>query len=210
MNLRELQGRSVTLRGYFEANTDPSDLPVLVVEDVVNAEETTRAWTSEALKISASIPTRWGVAGTNFIVEFIPAGALRAVVSVVEREETPTPSGLSMNVGGAAAVRFIDEISGEQRIAIPRGTGYLELAFTPQGTEDLQVLRTEWNAFLRSVRVQGARQTTSRALGTLSSTSGILEGQPCGGPAGILCPGGQYCEITDLENSIGVCRRIEP
>ena len=38
VNLREFQGRSTALRGHYERNIDPEDLPVLVVESIVSSE----------------------------------------------------------------------------------------------------------------------------------------------------------------------------
>ena len=107
------------------------------------------------------------------------------------------------------AIRFLDELSGEQRLAVERSDGYLEIAFTPQHEDDLEQARAEWFAFLRSLKVSGRSASNNSRTGVSSMPAGSGEGQPCGGLAGILCPSGLYCEITDLEQNIGVCKQIE-
>ena len=210
VNLREFQGRSTALRGHFERNIDPSDLPVLVVESVVSSEETVREWSSYALSLHAQVPTRWGISGTGSAFAFIPVGSLSPLVRVEMIAEKPLPSGIALSVGGGKAIRFLDELSGEQHIAVERAGGYLEFAFTPQREDDLEQARTEWLAFLRSLRIGGIGATGSSSRAAVSSQSaGFRARQPCGGIAGILCPSGSYCAITDLEQNIGVCKKIE-
>lgn len=210
INLREFQGRSTALRGHFEHNIDPKDLPVLVVESIVSSEESVRPWNSTSLNVSAEVPTRWGTSGTDTSVAFIPVGSLHPVVSITMKADTPMPSGITLSVGGAKAIRFLDELSGEQRIAVERSGGYLEIAFTPQLEADLSSARSEWLAFLRSLKISGAVSAGGGSRSAVSSaSSGARDGQPCGGLAGILCPAGFYCAITDLEQNIGICRPIE-
>lgn len=209
INLREFEGRSTALKGHYERNIDPEDLPVLVVESIVSSEESVRPWSSSQLALSADVPTRWGVSGTGSMMAFIPVGSLHPVVSLQMMTDKPMPSGITMSVGGARAIRFLDELSGEQRIAVERSGGYLEVAFTPQLEDDSALARSEWLAFLRSLRIGGAVGVGSSRAAVSSASSGAREGQPCGGLAGILCPAGFYCAITDLEQNIGVCRTIE-
>jgi hypothetical protein len=209
VNLREFQGRSTALRGYFERNIDAEDLPVLVVESIVSSEEVVREWSSATLSVQAQIPIRWGLSGTGMSVSFIPLGSLHPIVSLQMVVDKPLPSGITLNVGNARAIRFLDELSGEQRIAVERAGGYLAIAFTPQREDDLEQARTEWLAFLRSLRIGGAAAVGSSRAAVSSTSIGSRDGQPCGGIAGILCPSGLYCAITDLEQNIGVCRKIE-
>ena len=211
VNLREFQGRSVTLKGRYQRNIDPHDLPVFVVEDIVQSEQETREWHSDALRVTGQVPSRWGISGTGTAVTFIPAGSLTPVVSLLPLDQEPVPSGIALTVGNAKAIRFFDEISGEQRIAVARGQGYLEIAYTPQGHDDPEELRAEWLAFLRTLVIEGAVSTSSssRTAGSSSSGGSAQEGQPCGGPAGILCPTGMFCAITDIDLNVGVCKRIK-
>ncbi|TSC57938.1 MAG: hypothetical protein Greene041662_848 [Candidatus Peregrinibacteria bacterium Greene0416_62] len=209
VNLREFQGRTTALRGHFEHNIDGEDLPVLVVESIVSSQDSMREWSSTPLSVSAQVPIRWGIAGTGTSMAFIPAGSLSALVSLQIISGKPLPSGITLSVGGSKAIRFLDELSGEQRLAVERRDGYLEIAFTPQREENLEQARVEWLAFLRSLRIGGTASTGSSSAAATSSTGVSQEGQPCGGLAGILCPAGSYCEITDLDQNIGVCRRME-
>lgn len=209
VNLRAFQGRSTALRGRFERNIDPKDLPVFIVERVVSSEETVRDWSSTALLVSAQLPIRWGLSGTGASVAFIPVGSFIPLVSLQMVTDRPLPSGITLNVSGGRGIRFLDELSGEQRIAVERAEGYLEIAFTPQREDDLEQARAEWLAFLRSLRIGDMVMTGSSRGARSSASSGSREGQPCGGIAGILCPAGFYCAITDLDQNIGVCRKLQ-
>jgi hypothetical protein len=194
------------VRGHFERNIDVGDLPVFVVESVVSSDETVRPWESAALGITAVIPARWGIS-----ISFIPAGSLSPVVGIAAVMEREIPSGIALTVGGDRAIRFLDDISGEQRIAIEQSSGYLELSFTPQHESDPVMARAEWMAFLRSVRVKGAIAVGNDEVVSSadSSTAPVRDRLPCGGVAGILCPAEQYCEITDLDQNIGICRSLD-
>jgi len=201
--LRDVQGRLAVLRGVYERNIDASDLPVFVVSVVASAEEATRDWQDTAMGIRAVIPSRWGVSRVQASLAFIPAGSLMPIVSVAQVGERPVPSGVALTVGGAPAIRFFDDISGEQRIAVPVEKGYIEIAYTPKSEADQDLARAEWLAFLRSIRITRASAASQPSP---TSSSAFRDRSPCGGIAGILCPSGQFCEITDLELNIGVCR----
>lgn len=208
--LREFQGRTTAMRGHFERNIDVRDLPVFVVESVVSSDETFRSWSSAALGMDANIPTRWGVSATqNDGVMFIPAGSLSPLVGITRFSESPLPSGIALSIDGGRAIRFLDDISGEQRIAVEQTSGYLELSFTPQHEPDLVAARAEWMAFLRSVKVKGIAPASSSSRTSASDGSPVRDRTPCGGVAGILCPSGQYCEITDLDQNVGICRSMD-
>lgn len=210
VNLRQFQGRTAALKGHYERNTDPEDLPVLIVQNVVSSEESVHPWSSPSLSLSGDIPSLWGVTGTGDTVAFIPAGSLHPVVTVRMITSTSLPNGVTLRIGGRSAIRFLDELSGEQRLGIELNGGYLELAFTPQHQTDPEQSRADWLAFLKSLKVFGAigRGSSRQAMSSAVSTA-TREGQHCGGLAGILCPSGQYCAITDLEQNIGVCRKIQ-
>ncbi len=208
--LREFQGRTTALRGHFERNIDERDLPVFVVESVVSSDQTVRPWKSEDLGIEATIPTRWGVSlGEDGRTLFIPAGSLTPIAAITRFTDRDYPSGIALSIGGGRAIRFLDDISGEQRIAIEQPSGYLELSFTPQHETDPAAARAEWLAFLRSLKVKGIAPASLSSSRTSPSDAPIRDRTPCGGVAGILCPSGQYCEITDLDQNVGICRSMD-
>jgi hypothetical protein len=210
VNLREFQGRTIAVRGQYVRNIDPRDLPVFVVEGVTSAQNSVRPWRHDRLQMTADIPANWGIAESGGSVHLIPIGSLGPVISVRNVLGSQLPSGIAMTVGGAKTIRFLDELSGEQRLAVLRENGYIELAFTPQHFGDGDDLRAQWLAFLRSVKISGVEPPSSASRKNGSAASALREGQHCGGIAGVLCPSGQYCAITDRELNIGVCRRVEP
>ena len=207
--LREFQGRTTALRGHFEHNIDPRDLPVFIVESVLSSEETVRAWASPDSRVQANIPTRWGLSMDAETTHFIPAGSLHPVVSIVFLRDKSLPSGIALTVGDSRAIRFLDDISGEQRIAVEQPGGYLEVSFTPQRESDPELARSEWLTFLRSIRLRDVITVGNAASSRVSGATASRDRQPCGGVAGVLCPPGQFCEITDLDQNIGLCRSVE-
>jgi hypothetical protein len=61
---------------------------------------------------------------------------------------------------------------------------------------------------IRGLRFSSSSSATAvyqGGSGAVTSVAGI----PCGGAAGILCPSGQYCEITDSASNIGRCRAVQ-
>jgi hypothetical protein len=50
--------------------------------------------------------------------------------------------------------------------------------------------------------------SSSSSSSTAQTGSGAIIGKPCGGTAGILCPPGEYCEISNFKENIGRCRKI--
>jgi hypothetical protein len=65
---------------------------------------------------------------------------------------------------------------------------------------------------LHSVVFSSDASSSSSSLSQGSSLSAAATGSgaglPCGGTAGILCPGGFYCDITDVANNVGRCKKI--
>jgi hypothetical protein len=77
---------------------------------------------------------------------------------------------------------------------------------TPEINGKTYATPAEFRRFLQSVIFQ--KKSSSSAATTMSG-SNASAGIPCGGTAGILCPAGQYCEITDSATNIGRCRSVK-
>lgn len=205
VNLRRYAGRSLTVRGAYETNLDPSLPPVLVVQEVLQAEDVSRVWSSDALRISLRIPSAWGVMEAGQRVEFLPSGSLTAVVGISASAD-PLPVGTPIVIDQRKAVRAIDPNTGRQTVIIERGSDRVVLTFTPEAyTGDQEALRTEWLSLLQTINLSNIATSVSSVAPT---GTGSVSGAPCGGSAGVLCPAGHYCEINDTTNNIGVCKKL--
>jgi len=99
----------------------------------------------------------------------------------------------------------VDEASGNQWVYLERGERMLTFSFAPGDHEHPDKLREEWLNMLNSVVLNNKRGAVPT---TPSTGTGGVGGMPCGGTAGILCPTGFYCDVTHLEENVGVCRRM--
>ncbi len=202
-NLRQLQNKLVTLTGILELNADPYDLPVFVVKDIVDIEETVQTVRIPGLKMTLQIPVEWRKVPAGGETQFFHEDG-EIIATIFKERETDLPEGgVPMVIGAERAVRLIDEFSGNQIVTVKRGEVLITLFYTPKKRADAERLRAQWLEVLNSV------EFTEKSLGDddVPTGTGSL-GIPCGGIAGILCPDGQYCNIDNMEENIGHCRAI--
>jgi hypothetical protein len=235
VNLRQYENKEVQMRGTYEANTDPTDMPVLVVQEVVGGlASTTRAWTIPALGISLTTPKEWKGKIMGDTAAFTGSGSETPILTVFrEGEDKLLASASSSSAAGVRistftmgirhVVRSYNQETGNERVQIdlrPVETDatrdILTLLFTP--TDEVQLDPEGWKALtdgiVRSVVFAGDASSSSLSSSASSQTvapatgSGAGAGSPCGGDAGILCPLGYYCNITDLKANTGVCQKL--
>ncbi|TSC79663.1 MAG: hypothetical protein G01um101425_594 [Candidatus Peregrinibacteria bacterium Gr01-1014_25] len=205
LNLRSFEGRAVAIHGRLEANIDPDALPVLVVERIDAAPADDHVVNVAPLHMKLSVPRDWlqgtGTAsGTRF------AMADGTVVLVVIKEHGALPSkGDTLVIAGRKAARILGD-RGREDIVIAMPNGILRLSLTPPLSGAYQ---TDWHAaFTHLLSTIAFTATPSSASGSMIPASGSgATGTPCGGPAGILCPAGSYCQVTDRAANIGVCTK---
>ncbi len=204
VSLRRYEGKRVTLRGILEANTVPREYPVLVVEVVESVEETTEEHPIRMFNLLLRTPMEWERKTVGEEVRFFPQGASEPLVTLRSSpvEEFPE-GGIPLVISGNRAERLIDEFSGAHFVFVDLGGGrILTISFTPRPEAgDPEVQRSEFLSLLNSIEfLEEKRPEVQTGTGSL--------GSPCGGTAGILCPPGFLCEVTDLKENIGRCRRI--
>lgn len=205
INLRQYQGKRLTVRGVLEHNTDPQDLPVLVVDSVVDVEETTTEHYLEDLRLSLVAPIHWKYVKREGKHQFRLEEETEPLLLLHEEEEEELPEGgVPMVIDATRAVRLRDELTGTLIIAVKRPSTILTFQFQPGSAIRAERLEKNFLSLLDSVELD-AEPKDERTTATGSTP---VRGKPCGGIAGILCPDGQYCEITNFEENIGRCRSL--
>ena len=202
VNLRPFENRAVGVRGIFEQNADPSLPPVLVVSSITPVREDMQKYSIPSLGLTCLAPEAWKMVTERGVTKFLLEGIADPIVIIaVDPSITDLPSGSPFLVDGRHATRSFDAAAGSDRTVVDLGSGFLSLRFHPTKEQDADALRAQWFNFLTSVRFS--------ASGTASgSVTGSGSGVPCGGTAGILCPGGEYCAVTDFKENIGRCKPI--
>ncbi|MBI3331366.1 hypothetical protein HYZ99_00215 [Candidatus Peregrinibacteria bacterium] len=230
VNLRDFEEHEVMVRGIFEHNTDPTAAPVLVVEEIVKDELSTRAWSLPLLSITFEVPKDWVGAVTGDHASFTASGSLKTVLNVYARPLDDAPF-QAMNgpaeqedreimpivIASKRALRVLDEATGAQSIYIDLGATMenpalrvITFEYDPPATLTEPQAREVMLRLIRSISLGASKSSASSSRGRSTGTGSSLEneGAPCGGTAGVLCPSGYYCDVTDLEANIGRCKKI--
>jgi hypothetical protein len=204
VNLRHFEDVEAIVTGHLEPNIDPESPAVLVASGVTLVEIELRTWTVPAFNLTIDTPPDWNPTFFPDGVRFSQTGS-SVILSIHPSSQPALPSGNSHQVAGYPGVVVTG--SGMQTLFLRRGAQILTFEYhesvAPSARGDL-FLR-----MLRSVKftaASSARSATSATTGTGSSTA---MGVPCGGPAGVLCPAGQFCEVTDTATNIGHCRALK-
>lgn len=146
---------------------------------------------------------------------------------------TPSPDAdvAPILIGSTRAVRMLEHGTGVQRISFlhentatppaPRSPGeggnpipptesgaivhdVLTFVYTPL-PDTPEELDAVFLSIIHSIAFSGQRAASSASNSVVPPPDA---GNACGGPAGILCPAGAYCEVTDLATNIGRCRKL--
>lgn len=230
VNLGKFEGREVELQGTVEANTDSSDMPVLVVSAVTGGPSVlNHTWEIPSLGITLETPGEWKGKISGDTAQFTGSGSNEPIFTVflegddrlkvsVETGSTVTKS--TLQIGRYTAERLLNTQTNSERIEIDLRPAVadskkdvLTLLFTP--TEEAGIDPSEWDAMktdiLHSLKFTfGSSSSSSHSFG-LSQSGSIIHtgsgaGMPCGGTAGVLCPQGFRCEITDATSNTGLCQ----
>jgi len=205
VNLRDFDHLEVGLTGTIERNTDPGALPVLIATRVTPVTIPADHWELKSLNILLDTPDGWDRKEFDDGVQFTLTGSTTTRLRIVPSTLTQLPGGTPLTVGGFRAVRIAGE-RGVQTVHVQNGRSILSFVFTlddADGTSSGRVL----TQVLRSVSFGGQKSSVQSSFKAGTGTTQL--GKPCGGPAGVLCPGGSYCAISDSASGIGNCRSLQ-
>jgi len=210
VNLRSFELTTVGVTGSFERNTDPADLPVFIATSVRPVEIPAHSVDVPSVGLTVRVPMEWNMKTFDDGVSFSLTGATTPFLRIMKTSLTRLPSeGRPILVGGYDAVR----VDGKDGQAVFVQSGRVILSFTWTSRDDsqdaafAQLLRT---AVVRGNGSSSSATTMTGGIFVLPSTSSAgsaasLSGpRPCGGPAGVLCPAGTYCNVTETDG-VGTC-----
>ncbi|OGJ56617.1 hypothetical protein A3D88_02455 [Candidatus Peribacteria bacterium RIFCSPHIGHO2_02_FULL_52_16] len=234
VDLRDYVGSRATVKGKVQANTDAKWLPVLTVEEITEQSEGQTVHVFSALGISLQVPATWQlhIQGSGSI--FNLPGSLQPILTIMEEDFEDIPYDFfgdssteekemtPVIIASKRALRVTEKSTGILSIHIDRGIStaatkkrVITIQFTPENPEDAKASHELFLRIIQSLKFTGeARSSASTAAskGTDTSSSAGSDsspaaGKPCGGPAGILCPTGFYCDVQDLQTNIGKCKK---
>ncbi len=202
VNLRHFEDVEAVVTGHLEPNIDPDSPAVLVASGVTLIEIPLRAWTVPAFGFFIDTPPDWNPAFFPDGVRFSQTGS-EVILSIHPSLQPALPSGNAQQVAGYPGV--IVTGSGMQTLFLRRGTQILTFEYH----ESASARGDLFLRILRSVRFHAMSSARSVMSSTTTGAVSSAMGAPCGGPAGILCPSGQFCEVTDTATNIGRCRALK-
>lgn len=220
-NLRDYEGVEVVITGLLEENIDPDALPVLVASGVTLVKQLGTNWLYPSLGLSFDTPSGWSGSLLQDEMEFVAFEGSSAIALRVS-----SASGQKLPIGGNAL--WIDSrpavrVHGTTETTLWVQNGKMVIVFSFPTDADAEWMPTpeEIQWVIRSIRFTGIPKSSSsrasQSMQSVSSTSAksgasaassVGVGSPCGGAAGILCPSGQYCEVSDRVTDIGRCRPV--
>ena len=221
INLRRYEQKKLVLEGELSHNVDPEFLPVLEVTQIIEVlEEQMKEWQLRSLGLTLEMPETWNGRVKEGEASFQPPNSTHNAIAIIrmksvtgalveEDTEEESPHGLSAEqagtpivVGKKRALRIFYDETGNQEVIVERTGHSIIFSLNMEEFDQPELLRETWLAMLNSIVFDEDKpEDTYRQTGTGA-------GMPCGGPAGILCPPNFYCDVTHLQENIGVCKRM--
>jgi hypothetical protein len=208
VDLNAYSGKRVAVRGEVSPNTHKKFLPIFRVDEVNVVgdikEVDVQEYTVSSLHLSLEAPRSWVSDLSDGRLTFSLPEESGPFVAVELRVVDLFPEGLHVRIDGQNGVRIVDEETGVHTVFVDTGADDATLfIFAPKGEESL-LLRDAFYTMLRSVDFDEIKNGDNSEDPEDISGSGI----PCGGPAGVLCPEGEYCKVREIDTGIGVCRQL--
>lgn len=207
-NLREYEGRIVSVRGTLEQNTKKGDLPFIIAESISSnvGGEGLRIWNIPALNLRVTTPEPWKGKIQGSTASFGLEGEANPLLTIRLMSGTTLPKGSSFYVKNRPAVKTEPESSTVQEIYVLERSTILQIHFDPStqksitSADEARVLTAEFDRVLSELSFLTDTKLKSLTTGSGSHTA-------CGGPAGILCETGFYCDVGQGTEGIGICKK---
>jgi len=204
VRLNDFEEMNVVVEGELTPNTHSRFLPVIQVMSTKkvgsSAQEQMERYAVTVLGLSLDAPTRWKSAVTDSRLTFALSTEEQPFIAIEESSMPDLPEGIPVRIGSRNGIRSVE--SGVHRVYVSlEEQNAILFTFGPKGNESA-MLRDAFYTMLKSVVFDASAQQSS------SSSAFAGSRQPCGGPAAVLCPQGEYCEVREIDTGIGVCRAL--
>jgi hypothetical protein len=211
---------------------------LVVTRVLKSTNEDVRSWSMPDLQLTFSVPSDWKGQITGDTARFREEGVTFPRLQVFVRDQAMLPfefssiklrdgtAGLSLTpvvIDGRRGARIENKDEKTVQIfmeRIIRTTTTLDVArtqaivFSFSSGDESKIDPLMMEHILDSIQFTAGSDRSTAGSGSSISDDGMMQGsgsmlgKPCGGPAGILCPSGFYCEVTDPAIDIGSCRRL--
>ncbi len=227
VDLFDHENHPITVRGTFVANNEVDLPPVLVISSVDDALADLKPVDIPSLQVVLSVPSSWRASTAKSITTFTMSGAGIPPLTVFRENlrdlsydwlGAHTGTGdvalLPYSVSQQRAVRKRDDrtvgVSVEERSGTLHDATVITFLFSRGTVEQPLVTDDLVERILRSVRILSAREVSSspksESVQTASGKTVAKPNGPCGGSAGLLCPSGQYCDMSLAVEGVGRCQ----
>lgn len=203
VSLKNLEGERVGLHGVLSYNLDRNDLPVLRVDHVSVSRIAGTSVSLPAFQMRIVLPSGWQKNEAAGVLLLSPLGALSPLLSIAKANDTVLPEGISLFLGGHKAVRTLKADNTEDFFIETAGGIVKVSTLAVVGTGTGSTIASDLSGILKSIQFDAVRASSSSSLGAGSSVGKTY----CGGAAGILCPQGSFCVITDAASNTGFCQQ---
>lgn len=203
VDLRAFEGRTVGVQGTVGRNISPDDLAVFSVQTVTTAAPVQgKSVSIPALRVQLTVPLAWQQTLDGAATVLSASGA-QVLLRIGPSPLASLPEdGVRLLLAGRKAARTFS-VTGVEQLTVD-AYGKLVLIESPPFAVGDPALVKEREAVLQSIVFTGASQASSSAASAGSSKAPAY----CGGAAGILCPQGSVCIITDAKDNVGFCKKI--
>lgn len=206
-NMSALEGQTVYVQGTLEANTTP-DLPVIMAESVKRSfgDEDLHRFEIPALNLRIGVPQTWAGTVQKTTATFLLPGETTPLLTIRRLSgSTLPPGGSPIFIKNRRGTRLAGQGNASVVYVLEKDS-ILEFHFDPVLQ---QQLITEEDGAIVASQFERALSTitflTDKDVVTPVSGSGA--GMACGGGGGVLCAAGYFCNITDLANQAGRCKK---
>lgn len=207
-NLTQLEGQIISITGNLEPNTVKTELPVLVAETITGGvgDEDLHRYEIPSLNIRLGAPKTWTAEIVGTVATFRLPNESDPLLAIRRLSgSTLPPGGAQIYVKNRKGSRF-NNGSGMIDTYILEKDTLIQFHFDPATQKKVKtpehgaLLGAEFERVLSTISFLTDKELAPTQTGSGATTI-------CGGAAGLLCPSGTFCNITNFESREGVCKK---
>jgi hypothetical protein len=214
-NLVEFEGRRIAVEGIAEANTVKDALPVLLVTKVRSGgiDPSKRDWEVPGLDLKISLPSSWvGTVQKTAAIFTIPSETEPVLILRPFGSGSLPIDGVPYYLAGHKAVRIDRSSEGLFDLYIQSTSSIIRLHADLRSQKSVQNVQQLRDLVATIEQAIDSASFISEGSLTMSSLASSESSQPmgvlCGGSAGIICPEGFFCNISDATGNTGTCQYL--